>query len=397
MDEQIHTERLAEAIEACDAAAVVASLAAGADPRARDDEGTLLVLRAAETGDVTMVRAFLDAGAPIDVADDGGWTPLFVAITDGNVELAELLIARGASCASREGGVGSQGDTVITAALSSPAAGALIPALLRAGADPNAPRGDGWTPLMLVAQDGPLEIARALLDAGGAVDASTGEGVTAADIAAHWQRDSMLELLKASGAVDPIDACSARMSATWAEIRRWFEVNAPQHAERLATAGGATPAAIDEAERAIGARFTTDLRAHFTLLGGRDGASFFEYGALSIDGALGARQILVDLAAQGRFDTFTPKELRPDDGRIRHVWWHPAWVPFAEDGGGNLLCVDLDPGEQGARGQVIAWELHAGPTGPLASSLEEHVRRYRDELLGGRVTFDAESGIFDRG
>jgi cell wall assembly regulator SMI1 len=46
---------------------------------------------------------------------------------------------------------------------------------------------------------------------------------------------------------------------------------------------------------------------------------------------------------------------------MQNVWWNKKWVPFAEDGGGNLLCIDLDPGEQGVSGQIIGFERGSGP------------------------------------
>lgn len=50
-------------------------------------------------------------------------------------------------------------------------------------------------------------------------------------------------------------------------------------------------------------------------------------------------------------------------GVIAPVHVHPAWVPFADDGGGNALCLDLAPGPQGRPGQVIELgrDLHEGP------------------------------------
>jgi len=44
-----------------------------------------------------------------------------------------------------------------------------------------------------------------------------------------------------------------------------------------------------------------------------------------------------------------------------NVWWNKKWVPFAEDGGGNLLCIDLDPAPQGVSGQIIGFERGSGP------------------------------------
>ena len=39
---------------------------------------------------------------------------------------------------------------------------------------------------------------------------------------------------------------------------------------------------------------------------------------------------------------------------VRDDWWNPRWIPFSHDGGGNHLCLDLDPAPGGAVGQVIS-------------------------------------------
>lgn len=35
-------------------------------------------------------------------------------------------------------------------------------------------------------------------------------------------------------------------------------------------------------------------------------------------------------------------------------WWRLGWIPFCGDGGGDHLCVDLDPADGGTVGQVIS-------------------------------------------
>ena len=35
-----------------------------------------------------------------------------------------------------------------------------------------------------------------------------------------------------------------------------------------------------------------------------------------------------------------------DDG-IKNDWWNPKWIPFAHNGGGDHLCLDLDPASSG--------------------------------------------------
>ncbi|WP_221089114.1 SMI1/KNR4 family protein [Deinococcus aquaedulcis] len=43
------------------------------------------------------------------------------------------------------------------------------------------------------------------------------------------------------------------------------------------------------------------------------------------------------------------------EGAIRAVNFSRGWLPFATDGGGNGLAVDLDPGGAGKAGQVITY------------------------------------------
>jgi cell wall assembly regulator SMI1 len=45
---------------------------------------------------------------------------------------------------------------------------------------------------------------------------------------------------------------------------------------------------------------------------------------------------------------------------VRDDWWNPRWIPFTHDGGGNHHCLDLDPAEGGAVGQVITLWHDAG-------------------------------------
>jgi len=40
-------------------------------------------------------------------------------------------------------------------------------------------------------------------------------------------------------------------------------------------------------------------------------------------------------------------------GAVKPVWWSVGWIPFASNGGGDYLCLDMDPPAQGEKGQVI--------------------------------------------
>jgi cell wall assembly regulator SMI1 len=63
-------------------------------------------------------------------------------------------------------------------------------------------------------------------------------------------------------------------------------------------------------------------------------------------------------------------DTRPDPG-VHARWWDPAWIPLAEDGFGNHLCIDLDPTPGGTTGQVIEFVHDHGVRPREAASLVE--------------------------
>lgn len=45
-------------------------------------------------------------------------------------------------------------------------------------------------------------------------------------------------------------------------------------------------------------------------------------------------------------------ELDVEDG-IKPFFWHAKWIPVAENGAGDYVCIDTDPSETGTVGQVL--------------------------------------------
>ena len=50
----------------------------------------------------------------------------------------------------------------------------------------------------------------------------------------------------------------------------------------------------------------------------------------------------------------------PND-KLVFEWWSKHWIPIASNGAGDLICIDLLPGEKGVLGQIIQFN-HATPT-----------------------------------
>lgn len=147
----------------------------------RDHVPELDVFEASALGDVGRLDRILDENpnAVAAFAPDG-FFPLGLAAFFGRDEAVRLLLERGAS-------PGAVADNAmrITALHAGAASGntALVAALLRAGADPNAAQQGGVTALHAAAHQGNLAMVRALLDAGADSLAITDDGKTALSFA----------------------------------------------------------------------------------------------------------------------------------------------------------------------------------------------------------------------
>ena len=129
--------------------------AAGADVRARTNEGETVLHRAAFVTDAAIVEALIASGLDPNARAARGWRPLHSA---GSPETFKALRRAGANIEART----DSGYTVLhRAAISLDAA--VVEALLAAGLDPNTEAGDGLTPLL---HAGSQETFEALLTGG---------------------------------------------------------------------------------------------------------------------------------------------------------------------------------------------------------------------------------------
>ncbi|MER7792796.1 SMI1/KNR4 family protein [Streptomyces sp. NPDC097640] len=389
----------------------------GIDPAVEyDDYGLvdLVAFRAVDTGAVELVSPFIAAGLPVDAQVPGslrGSTMLSSAAENGCLPIAEYLISAGADVNHSDRGDPNDPDdpdvgTVLTHALGSDEPLPMVSALLRAGADPSLSRPDGWTPLMLAVQGGDIRVVEVLLAAGADVLAVKGAGnrrTNALRIARFHRHRDIAALLRKVGAVDltdgasevaewraahagtavplvhqealdsaEMDAFTVRLTTTVSDIADWLTAHAVSATERLSSRRGAADlAAIAELEAAVGERLPADFRSYLRFFGGSAGLDVFEYDGMSVPNILSRWRGLTDLLAKGTFDSAEPHELDPDNGSVRYRWWHPGWIPFAQDSGGNLHCIDLAPERDGVRGQVFSWENHGGPLGVRAQSFEQ--------------------------
>jgi uncharacterized protein len=166
--------QLFQALASQDPETALYALSEGADPLARQPDGTTPLHYAAHFADMRLIATLLKAKADPNARNEFGSTPLAEAATTGNADAIRLL--------------------------------------LKAGADVESPNAEGQTALMVVARAGKVDAARLLLKAGANVNAREGWANQSALMWASAQsHPEMLRLLLKSGA--KVDARGA--------VREW--------------------------------------------------------------------------------------------------------------------------------------------------------------------------------
>jgi ankyrin repeat protein len=197
-------------------------IAAGADVDAANDYGVTPLSLACTNGSATMVARLLKSGANPNLARRTGVTPLMACARTGSLEAVPALLTRGAKVNAKELRGGQ------TALMWAVAAGhpAVARMLVEHGADVQArtdpPAGftppkyklagvytdleitwkGGFTPLMFAAQQGNVDSARILLEAGADVNARTPDYGSALVVAAASANEALALFLLEHGA-DP--------------------------------------------------------------------------------------------------------------------------------------------------------------------------------------------------
>ena len=169
---------------------------------------------------------------------------------------------------------------------------------------------------------------------------------------------------------------------------------------------GASDQQIVEIEAHIGARLPKDVRDLYLLADGQvDIFKVEEVPAGKVVAPLfGGYEFntLVEVAFHWSSwreirDQSTPDELANDfdshvevrgSDPVRKLYTHAAWIPFATDGGGNSLALDLDPAPGGTRGQVIVIGSDEDVRRVLAPGIAAFLAGLAQMLEVGRLTIE---------
>jgi ankyrin repeat protein len=194
-------QRLLAAAAVGDAAAIARALADGADPDARDADGTPATMLATRGGHVEALRALVEAEADVDAQDATLDNPMLYAGREGLLDILRAVTEAGAdpTITNRYGGV------------------ALIPASERGhievvrylldetDIDVDHVNRLGWTALLeaiLLSDGGPRHqaIVELLIENGADVDLADGDGIRPLAHARARDRSEIVALLEAADA-----------------------------------------------------------------------------------------------------------------------------------------------------------------------------------------------------
>jgi cell wall assembly regulator SMI1/nucleoid DNA-binding protein len=163
---------------------------------------------------------------------------------------------------------------------------------------------------------------------------------------------------------------------SWERIRRWEAEHLPKVPKRPR---GASARALAAARAAIPG-LPEDYLARMAEQNGTDSPVFEGWTVDRVDALpeqwRGLQSWLPEPGDPGRYDAVGP---------VRPVYLHPRWIPFAWDGAGNHLCLDLAPAAGGAEGQVVEFVHDDGKRQVLAPSFTAWLTGIADRLEQGAL------------
>lgn len=367
-------------------------IAARADVNAqvRDDYKLTPLCLAAGSGDLASVRRLLAAGAEVNHTKEWGTTPLSSATSDktpAHTSVMKELLAAGAK---------PNWQALIWAARrGSPA---MIEMLAAAGADLNEVSSWG-TALIVAVAEKRSDTTEALLRVGADPTLRLPDthraypGQTALDVATKAKAKKVIPILEAALAGQPPVASPPPaledVGKLWKRIKKGLKAN-PSVKKSLRP--GATREQLAASEAALGVALPPDLRASYLIHDGQkpEADGLFPEGFVDLDSEF-VLLTLDELVSQWKTwkelvdgGEFKKQKSQPDAG-VRADWWKAKWVPFAWDGGGDSLCVDLAPTRGGTAGQVILHQHAAAGRSRKAANVQALLQMLAEHLEEGEA------------
>ena len=199
----VHFTALAEACFHEDEATARLLIERGANVEETDGKGYTPLCCATRQGLLGIVQAIVDSGrVDVNRRNRDGWTALTHAARHNYPDIVELLLKSGADPETRTDEFNGA-DTPLTKAAACNSTASVIKLLDVGHADINAPRGDGWAPLMEAATRNCADAVLLLLERGADVNRTNPESSESAlKTAAEKGHSDVVKILVRTGGAD---------------------------------------------------------------------------------------------------------------------------------------------------------------------------------------------------
>jgi cell wall assembly regulator SMI1 len=173
----------------------------------------------------------------------------------------------------------------------------------------------------------------------------------------------------------------------WQRIAKWYKDNT---SSGMSLAKGATTKRIATLEKALGHALPTDVRESYLLHNGTGGQFLLHFGELmTLDAIEKMWRRYGEWQQKNNYGIGDDWETHAK-GPIKPYWWSPARIPLTDNGGGDHVFLDLDPGKGGQLGQLIKYNHEVGPEFVLAKSLSRWLADIADGLEKGKYVYVEE-------
>jgi cell wall assembly regulator SMI1 len=181
---------------------------------------------------------------------------------------------------------------------------------------------------------------------------------------------------------------SSSVAESWNRIERWLNAHAKPFAKSLSK--GTDVDQFQKLEDSIGIALPDVFKQSLSIHDGQKE----DYGFIPDHGIgsfyfLRAKDILRDWKdwnAVLKAGDFDGKKAKSEKG-IASDWWNSGWIPFASNGGGDNLCIDLVPSKDGMVGQVILVRHDDALRRRLATSFDDWLRQLADTMEHGGIEY----------
>ncbi|MGY8767830.1 MAG: SMI1/KNR4 family protein [Pirellulales bacterium] len=133
------------------------------------------------------------------------------------------------------------------------------------------------------------------------------------------------------------------MQSLWLKIEIWLSHHFPGGLSNLGNP--ATESEIETLEQSLQQELPEELKQLLCLHNGESPNEIWLLGDWSL--------LPIKYIIEAWTDEMKMLEKLEPDLFTKQCLWNPRWIPFAYDGSGGYLCIDLDPSDKGFLGQVI--------------------------------------------